>query len=339
MAKKAQLTMFIIVGVFLAILIGVLIYSGTTKRQAEKEERIRESVEFPSELQPVGVFVQGCLEQEAEKTINVTALQGGRPMAPRHPYVWENMTLSHGYYMGLNELPTLEEMQNEMAGHLKLKLNDCIASLKDFKAKGMDLEYGNFEPKFIVAPDNVIVDLNFPITLKKETGEVKIEKFSAEIPSRLGYLHDAAYKIVEEDVRTDGKVTIYYITKFGLWLHLYELDEFLFVFDINREKVTDDRIINSFHFVNDYKENHDPYIEYISNIIASVGEEISFYANATDSDGDQITYSDSSKLFDIDPKTGLVQFTPVAADSEIVHINATDGKGGINTETFQIDVY
>src|SRR3989344_897644 len=171
-SKKSQLSMFIIAGALIVILAGIIVYAGITKREAEKEKIVREAVEFPLELKPVGLFVQSCLEQEALKTINKTALQGGRPIAPRHPYEWENMTLSHGYYYGINEIPTLEDMQNEMNGHLKINLNNCLGNLQTFKQRGMNLVVGEVSPKFTVGSDAVVVDLNYPITLKKGTGEV-----------------------------------------------------------------------------------------------------------------------------------------------------------------------
>ncbi|PIN86811.1 hypothetical protein COV19_02970 [Candidatus Woesearchaeota archaeon CG10_big_fil_rev_8_21_14_0_10_44_13] len=247
--KKAQLTMFIILGAVLVIMVGVLIYSAMTKTQAEKAVSVSESAEFPAELKPVGVFVQTCLEQEAEKTINKTALQGGRPLAPRHPYSWENKTLSHGYYLGVNEMPTLEEMQNEMAGYLKLNLNGCINSLNDFKGRGMDIEYGNFEPRFTVMPDSVIVDMEFPITLKKDTGEVRIEKFSAEIPSRLGYLHDAAYKTTEKEI--SGGASFFFMSEFDMKIDIYLTNTSNMVF---YTRTLDKNPL--FIFVNTYKEEN-----------------------------------------------------------------------------------
>lgn len=331
--RKAQLTMFIILGVVLVILIGILIYSGTRTREAQKEVKMKETAEFPSELQPVGVFVQACLEQEAEKTINITAIQGGRPLAPRHPYNWENMTLSHGYYMGLNELPTREEMQLEMAGHLKLKLNDCINNLKVFKNKGMNLEYGDFEPKFMVTPDVVIVDMDFPITLKKETGEVKIEKFSAEIPSRLGYLHEAAYKIVEMETKHESTTSLI-INELKVWMMIYPQAEADNVVMIDRVKIEKP----FFYYVNSYGFNENPTIWDVHMVFGTVGEKISFYVNATDPDGGTLTYSDNTDLFDIDPKTGLIEFVPQQSNSYFPIIRVEDDRKGYDEVAVPIHV-
>ncbi len=51
---------------------------------------------------------------------------------------------------------------------------------------------------------------------------------------------------------------------------------------------------------------------------------------AEDPDGDELTYSDDSDLFDIDPVTGKVVFTPGQLDVDLVEftITASDGRGG-----------
>ncbi|NIP34808.1 MAG: hypothetical protein GWN18_07685, partial [Thermoplasmata archaeon] len=40
----------------------------------------------------------------------------------------------------------------------------------------------------------------------------------------------------------------------------------------------------------------------------------SFIMTATDPDGDAVTWSDDTDLFDIDPNTGAFEFTPTQAE-------------------------
>jgi hypothetical protein len=86
--------------------------------------------------------------------------------------------------------------------------------------------------------------------------------------------------------------------------------------------------------------NDDPVIT--TNPPASVTEDEPFQhpMEATDIDGDDIVWSDDTTLFDIDPSTGLINFTPIQADvgDHHVTITASDGKGGEHWTTFTLQV-
>ena len=329
MAKKGQLTILITIGVVILILAGIILYLRSTGREAQKAPAERETLQFPTELKPVGLFIQTCLESEAEKTINKTAIQGGRPLAPRHPYEWEGMILSHGYYMGINDLPTLEEMQNEMNAYLQIHIQDCLGGLQNFKDRGMNLQIGQIEPNFKVGTDAVVVELKYPITLVGETGQVLIEKFNAVIPSRLGYLHDAARKMVEQDI--SGATTFSFVSQFDLSSYLFPASEAdLVMLFLSKD--------SSFYIINTYGNNSNPEIMPIDNIRVSVGQPISFYVNATDPDGDILKFGDDTDLFDINSETGFISFTPSKEEYQIIKITAEDGKKGVDEESFSIDV-
>jgi len=62
--------------------------------------------------------------------------------------------------------------------------------------------------------------------------------------------------------------------------------------------------------------------------------------SVTDEDGDTITWSDDSPLFDIDPASGRITFTPSQADvgTHDVSVRANDGRGGEATYEFTLAV-
>ena len=70
------------------------------------------------------------------------------------------------------------------------------------------------------------------------------------------------------------------------------------------------------------------------------GEAFSRTYEATDEDGDTLTWSDDSDLFDIDPSAGTLQCTPVQADvgTHAVTLSVSDGNGGVATVTFDLEV-
>ena len=73
-----------------------------------------------------------------------------------------------------------------------------------------------------------------------------------------------------------------------------------------------------------------PSIEPVGDLTAEVGKELSYNVMATDVDlGDTLTFSDDTEIFDIDPNTGEISFTPSGKNAGVhyVTITATDSEG------------
>lgn len=87
--------------------------------------------------------------------------------------------------------------------------------------------------------------------------------------------------------------------------------------------------------------NNLPVLEAIGPKSGLVGQPLTIDANATDSDGDVLTYScNRTDLFtDFNPATGKGSWTPPAAGVYYVNFGVSDGYGGIDNETVQITVF
>ena len=73
-----------------------------------------------------------------------------------------------------------------------------------------------------------------------------------------------------------------------------------------------------------------PNITAIPNQTLYVGTAFSLQLNATDIDNDTLTYYDNTTLFDINPATGLINFTPVLSQIGIHFINLTVSDSMLN---------
>jgi hypothetical protein len=88
--------------------------------------------------------------------------------------------------------------------------------------------------------------------------------------------------------------------------------------------------------------NDAPVISTVAPTTATVGTEYSYDADATDDDGDTLTWSKVSgpDALSIDSASGLVTWTPTESDSETTNVTimASDGNGGSDTEDITITV-
>lgn len=73
--------------------------------------------------------------------------------------------------------------------------------------------------------------------------------------------------------------------------------------------------------------NSPPEIEFIFPKTALAGSNFTLTVNASDPDGDNLTYSDDTELFDINATTGRIEFTPGSGQigTYFINITVTDG--------------
>jgi heme/copper-type cytochrome/quinol oxidase subunit 2 len=76
-----------------------------------------------------------------------------------------------------------------------------------------------------------------------------------------------------------------------------------------------------------------PQVEGVENMRVSVGKEVRIQIVATDLDGDALTYNDDTDLFDVDPTTGLISFTPTDDQVGTWTVNVFVSDSGHQTKT------
>ncbi|MBU4467094.1 tandem-95 repeat protein, partial [Patescibacteria group bacterium] len=86
--------------------------------------------------------------------------------------------------------------------------------------------------------------------------------------------------------------------------------------------------------------NRAPVIDSIGNQTATEDLEFNLTINASDPDEDTLTFSDNTSLFDINPSTGIISFTPNASHVGVyqIQINATDDDNATDSANFWLNI-
>lgn len=79
--------------------------------------------------------------------------------------------------------------------------------------------------------------------------------------------------------------------------------------------------------------NNPPVVETVEDLRVNPGQLVKFLMVASDPDGDDLTFSDDALLFDIDPGTGAITFTPAEVDVGVWRITITVSDGTHQTKT------
>ncbi|MFH1439962.1 MAG: hypothetical protein ABIG89_05315 [Candidatus Woesearchaeota archaeon] len=196
--KKAQVTLFIIIGLVIAIIIGMTYYMTRTDIVETVEKKL-------GKAETITEFVDRCLEDTTAGGIDLIGIQGG--------YIYENdnsldvrsigidSDVGYGYVGGYtndntnndgsnttnpnddNRLISIEEMQEELNDYITNALPACLNNLTKFP--GQVIIDGDMQTKTTIGPDKVIAELRYPLM----HGGQRIDKFNVEVDMRLGYLH------------------------------------------------------------------------------------------------------------------------------------------------------
>jgi len=197
MRKKAQVTVFIILGVILLLIAGLVLYLTTQKIIKPIEEQII----IPEGTEPVYDHIAECVYETAKNGIIQMGMQGGYLNLPAEiaktpashisldPY--GTFKIPYWYYNKKDMTPTKEFLEMEINSHLRQELENCI-DFESLKPQYNVIPRGEFSPKTTLTEDSVIIELTWPIEIKKSQKTIKINKIAQEIDVKLKQIHDIA---------------------------------------------------------------------------------------------------------------------------------------------------
>ena len=173
-SSKAQAAIFLVISA--AILLGGLLYFIYQRQAAETEAEV-----VAPELQPVKVYVDSCIQQVAEEGLQRIGLSGGYINVPsaitgnpnaylsdfpgsafKRPYWWHD---------GIAAIPTEEFIIDQLIGHIKRELKNCINDFEPFRQRFGITELAQ-EPAVDISfnENDVSVKLKYPLEISAKDG-------------------------------------------------------------------------------------------------------------------------------------------------------------------------
>jgi hypothetical protein len=204
MQKRGQMTVFVIIGILLVIIIGIIFYLYGNKLKVQTEEEVKFD---SSSIDSIKTFIQDCINKNSLDAVNLVGKHGGE-IQPLFYQSWcypETRTCDKISYLCYtteysscyNKKPFLKDYaEKEIYNYMKSKLNNCI-DLEKFRNSGFNIEK-NGELKFNVSIGDyaTIVNVNYPLTISKGDSSLKLDKFSKQIDVPLGRLIKNAESLV-----------------------------------------------------------------------------------------------------------------------------------------------
>lgn len=202
--KKAQITIFVIIGLILVALISLsLVFKESILEQAGKFE-ITKGLAMSTEARKVQSETQQCVSQLAELGLIVLGLQGGYFIIDERVQHTETQTVyeqipytgtAYVYFKGQNLVPTKELMGKQLAYFITGAMPVCHNTYD-----GLEVTYGNPITTADISDNEVKLNVNMDVKVKKGEAESGFKTVTVNLPVRLGKIQEVSQEIVKNQI-------------------------------------------------------------------------------------------------------------------------------------------
>jgi len=320
MDKKGQVMLYVILSVIILLL---LAFSFGMIRNTTPE--IRGTTPFLS-----GGFeqqIETCLSLTLKDGINILAQQGGY-YDPEHSVTWLGVH-SVLYDYGNNLTPSVQGLSGEIAKFIDDNIGACVAE----KLSDGRYQFGSPKSIIILTKEKAIADLNYPVMFYNGNNQITKSEFHTEqltpLIGSLEIVNDIVAQTMEEpdviDISMSGKYSDAQIEIQRLYgdtfLYFIHKDNLLFIFATQTKLAP---------------PKSGPEIEEILPQRAYYGRHYSYTIKAEGA----ILFEAITPFFEIDDKTGEIDFTPslVMKGNYEIPIIAADKDGHTTEQVMRLSI-
>lgn len=217
MQKRGQVTVFIVVGIVILVVFGlVFALRGNILEQSFENEM--NSIIVPQQLMPVKSYLDSCLKDVVSDGVRIIGEQGGYIDIPEdityrsatNPFsnslqLFGDAEVAYWHYETANEIerqqiPTKKQMEAELEEYVDENFKDCFYFLDSFEEEGFEIDLPKSVNTEISIKDNVVqVKVLSEVLVSLKEVNKNINKHMVIVDSRLGEMYDLAVNVMEKE--------------------------------------------------------------------------------------------------------------------------------------------
>ena len=202
MKKRAQISIFIIIGLLLVI-ISILFFFLSS---GSAESKTFTQVQTTTNTKPIQSFVQDCVDKQLPIAIFKLGIHGGY-MEPEHVYSGDFFDTSYLYYIDKNLSPTIDDLEHSISFYMDNTLpTECSLEIFEFH----DIKVGEIKTTTQIGSNKVLVDIDWPIIIKNNDETTTINEFSSSHDINLKQTQSLVKEIVEKQSQDPDLLDIYF---------------------------------------------------------------------------------------------------------------------------------
>ncbi|MEK6901685.1 MAG: hypothetical protein AABX37_05040, partial [Nanoarchaeota archaeon] len=230
MNKRGQVTIFIIVGIFIVVAFAAILYfTQTSIEQGVSTAAEPIIADVPQTFIPIQTYTENCLSQVGKQGLLLLGQQGGYIdpgvlgefsvsdptegmgidlSSVKVPYWYFNQNRNDDRAIALRshrpELYAADDpelsMEAQLARYVKQQISSCLNQYKPFQQQGFAVTVSEPQKATVTITDETVnFLLEMPVTAAKGESDVTLEQFYVRIPLRLKHYYDVAKGIAEAE--------------------------------------------------------------------------------------------------------------------------------------------
>jgi hypothetical protein len=199
--RKGQVSVFIIIGLGLLIITGMLMYLASSQQSSIFTGGLDIQYHIKDSLEPAKNYIESCLAQVSEEPIKKIGSGGGTLNPVSYTYYYGSK-ISYLGFTGhgtvANSMLRRQDMETELADEIEARLGNCV-NLGIFERQGFAVEHGEPKVNVTITKNKVLLGLYYPLSFSKGNVSMTRSDFNAEISSQLGELYTISEWIVNNE--------------------------------------------------------------------------------------------------------------------------------------------
>jgi len=204
MNKRGQVSIFVIIGIIIIIIILLFLF---LRNRVDIGPLTGQNLE--SQFPQIREHIEDCLIEVGEPRIRQIGLQGGYINTPVDTFrLYKDNKASYLCYNIENTLPCRsrilrqQDLEQQLNQFLLQDLQTQCLNINAFDKAGFDLIQGQLKIETRIDQDSVLIEANYPITLRRAEELVEQSEYSAIITLPLGRLFEATRDIIDSESTT-----------------------------------------------------------------------------------------------------------------------------------------
>ena len=212
--KKAQVTVFVVVGLIIIVLAGISYYYSENLIEKLRESEIFETTTLPLEVKGVEGLVNICIDKISRFGLEIIGQQGGyialpepKLVTPINPFsnvldIFPGSNIGVVYWIvqganGLMEtlMPPRQLMELELEKYIDANLDNCV----DFSNLDFNILSGDVRSDVKVLNEEVRINLEYPLEIDFEDKIFRLRDFNGAVKTPLGELYETAIEITNKE--------------------------------------------------------------------------------------------------------------------------------------------
>jgi len=275
--KKSQITVFIIIGILLVVAIAAYLTLNVSLNGNNAN-----NMNY-GETRPIYNFVQDCIEETGEDAIYQIGKTGGYVIAPEPrmhfdeksddgvafylhdsgkkfsnqnaltPSVPSAAPYEEVVFEKENLMPTKEIIEKQLSLYMDSFLYYCVGDFSDFS--DFNITQGKIKTTSKIEKNKVVFNVNYPLTISKESRTYVFNEFSGEVFVRLNQTYSLIQELMDEQMKKPDAICMSCIydlsTKYDLKVKMMDAEGgIIFVVLDEKSKINNHDYL--FYFANKY---------------------------------------------------------------------------------------